>query len=178
MNLQKLNPWNWFKHEESSASSGTVPIRREDSTSLLHRDEWSHPLMQLHQRIDHLFDDVFRSFDPPYLSGVFRPNVDVSCNSENYSIALELPGLEKSDISIELKDDRLVISGEKQEQSKSEERHYYRIESRYGKFQRVLALPEDADPDGISAEMKQGILTLTIRRKAISTSDVKRISVQ
>ena len=87
------------------------------------------------------------------------------------------PGLEQKDLSIELKDRVLVIKGDKQQEQEEKDKHYYRIGRRYGAFERVIAVPDDADIDGISAGMDKGLLTVKIPKKAVADSEIKRISI-
>jgi len=147
-------------------------------------------MMQLHHEIDRLFDDAFRGF--PSLSRsplwgqmlndnfmqAFRADVNVASDDGQYTITLEAPGLEQKDLSIELKDRTLFIRGNKQQEQEENEKHFYRVERRYGAFERVLAIPDDANADEISATMKNGVLTVAIPRKDVPVSDVKKIDIQ
>lgn len=194
MNLQKLNPWNWFKHEDNDIERGAqIPVQREEaslsSPSLRQRDQ--HPVLQLHQQIDRLFDDVFSAFGVPSVKGVldkrtgagvgitgtYRPQVDVSGNEKQYEVALDVPGLSDNDLSIEVNGDVLTISGQKEERNEQKDKQFYRVERSYGAFQRTLSLPADADASAIQANLKEGVLTLTIPRLATKQRDVKRVAI-
>ena len=197
MDLQKLNPWNWFKHEESKTSGETlIPVKRpanEHEMPLFDRG-FSYPITQLHQEIDRLFEDAYKGLGFPlwgtqlsnspqyntskWLSNVtFRPNINVSGNEKNYQITLETPGLKKSDITIEINGDVLSIHGQKQEETENHDRHFYRVERSYGAFQRTLALPDDANVDDIQASMKDGVLNLTIPRRESKENQIKKITI-
>jgi HSP20 family protein len=71
----------------------------------------------------------------------------------------------------------LLIKGNKQQEQEEKDKHYYRIERRYGAFERVLAIPDDGNADEISATMKHGVLTVKIPRKELPDSSVKRIAI-
>jgi HSP20 family protein len=71
----------------------------------------------------------------------------------------------------------LTIRGEKKEELETKERHYYRMERSYGSFQRVLALPDDADQNAINASMKNGVLEINLARKPLAASETKRIPI-
>ena len=189
MNLAKLNPWNWFKHEEDdSPNSSHVPVTREGG-----KESSSYPgsLLNLHREIDRLFDDVVANFglspmrsmlaDPKTgtakLMGMYRPKIDVSCDDKHYEITLDVPGLTKSDISIDVNDDILTIYGKKEEKSENKEKHFYRVERSYGSFQRTLSLPDDVNADDISANLKNGVLTLDIPRQPNETQNTRNISI-
>ena len=108
----------------------------------------------------------------------FRADVNIASDDRQYTITLEAPGLEQKDLSIELKDRTLFIKGNKQQDQEENEKHFYHVERRYGAFERVLAIPDDAIADEISATMKNGILKVTIPRKDVPVADVKNIDIQ
>ena len=77
-------------------------------------------------------------------------------------IKAELPGVDKKDITIDLKDRRLTLSGERNYDNEVKEENYYRRERSYGKFQRSFSLPADVDSDRITAEFKNGVLRVEV----------------
>ncbi len=96
-------------------------------------------------------------------TNVWSPNVDMVENDNNYEVIVELPGVHKEDLKINLKDNILTISGEKKEQyekSNNTQIHYRSIW--YGKFYTEINLPRDADIEKIRAEFKNGILKIHI----------------
>jgi len=184
MDIKKLNPWNWFKHEEKQQRD--IPVKQGDILPA------SHPfsnMLQLHREIDRLFDDAFRGAAAPGQAPLlnrllgndfipaFHASVDVLSDDKNYTITLEIPGLEKKDISLELQDRMLLIKGNKQQEKEEKDKHFYRIERHYGTFERVLAIPDDGDAEQISASMKNGILTVTIPREDTVDSSVRKIEI-
>jgi len=190
MNLEKLKPWNWFKHEENDTGKGSqIPVSRSEAENLPLAGRGT--LMNLHREMDRWFEDAFKSFSMPSLdsnlqsrampgislSNIYRPQIDVSGDSNCYEINLEVPGLTESDLSLEVKDDVLTIKGEKEEHSEDKDKHYYRVERSYGSFQRTLALPDDAIGDEIKANLDKGVLRLEIPRRETATQEVKRISI-
>ena len=182
MNIKKLAPWNWFKDEEKSEGMN-VPVVRQQQQNF-------YPLGQLHQEIDRVFDNMFRSFGFPTLgfegslngpghsASLLRPNVDIAATDKEYTIAVEVPGVEQNNVKLELVDDSLVVKGEKVQERENKDRNYHRIERSYGSFQRVLSLPEDADRDGINAAFKNGVLTITLPRKAVTKTSGKVIEIR
>ncbi|EAR09951.1 Hsp20/alpha crystallin family protein [Reinekea blandensis] len=190
MKLDRLNPWNWFKHEEGlTAQSDQVPVqRRDDALPLASATD---PFWQLHREMDRLFDSAFRSFGFPQMRPglmdetrrltdqlpAFKPNLDVSGSDDQYEITLDLPGMKQDDIDIEVHNRTLTIKGETESKSEQDDRKYYCVERSYGSFQRTLALPEDASADDIQASMKDGVLTLKVPRVALAKDDVKRIEI-
>lgn len=185
MDLEKLKPWNWFKHEEGGQGASQIPVKREKAERMpLDRGG---SLMSLHRDIDRWFEDAFKSFGFPglepkamsemNLAGLFRPQLDISGDENSYEISLDVPGLTESDLSLEVRDDVLTIRGQKEERSEDKDKHYYRVERSYGSFQRTLALPDDANADEIKASLDKGVLKLEIPRRAAKSKDVKRISI-
>ena len=191
MDLHKLYPWNWFKHEEPEKAKHEVIPVKSDSQSLSPVSHINN-LNQLHREIDRLFDDAFRGFGLPDrsraeflnqffsddLTPAFKASINISSDDKQYTITLEVPGLSQDDVSIELKDRVLVIKGSKQEEQEDKDKHYYRRECRYGAFERVLAVPDDANVDNIQADMNKGLLTINIPRTEADKSDVKKISIK
>lgn len=190
MNLEKLKPWNWFKHEENSTDKGSqIPVSRGEAENLPQAGPGS--LMSLHRDMNRWFDDAFKSLDMPSLasnlqprampgislSNIYRPQIDVSGDSNCYEINLDVPGLTESDLSLEVKDDVLTIKGQKEERSEDKDKHYYRVERSYGSFQRTLALPDDAIGDEIKANLDKGVLRLEIPRRETPNQEVKHISI-
>jgi len=92
----------------------------------------------------------------------WTPRLDVNETDKDIFVDVELPGIEKKDVKVELKDNVLTISGERNQEKKSENQECCRVERHYGKFERVISLPESVDSGKISAEFKNGILGLKI----------------
>lgn len=186
MDMKKWIPWNWFKKEEEESGSA-VPVNRQSS-------EEPGPVLrnsigQFHREIDRLFDEAFRgwshlpsafnqAFLPGLNSGLLKPTLDLGASEKEYTVTVEIPGVDEKDIKLEIANDTLTIRGEKRQENEEKGKSYYRMERSYGSFQRVLSLPEDADQDGVTASFKNGILRVTMPRKALPQADVKRIEVK
>jgi len=174
MDIKKLNPWNWFHHEEEQARN--VPMRQGDQ-------QFYSPLAQLHRDIDRMFGNVFPGIGWGRLldvdDGMLRPNVDVSSTDKEYNITVEVPGVDEKDVKLELAPDgTLTVRGEKKQEKEQKDKNYYRVERSYGSFQRTLSLPEDANRDNINATFKNGVLTITCPRKAIAQTPAKQIEIK
>jgi HSP20 family protein len=89
--------------------------------------------------------------------------VEVFEDENNYIFEFEVPGLEEKDIEISVENRILKVAGERKTEEKSE--NGFRSERRYGKFSRSFRLPETADSEKIAANLKSGILTITVPRK-------------
>lgn len=105
------------------------------------------------------------------------PSVNISNASKAFEINVAVPGLDKKDVKIEVRDNCLVISSEKQYEKEDKNKNWIRKEYGYAAFQRMFQLPEGADPDKINAEMKNGVLSLKIAKLPGYESKVKQIAV-
>ncbi len=105
----------------------------------------------------------------------WAPAVDIKEESDRFVLHADIPGVKPEDIDVSMEDGVLTIKGEKESESKTEEKGYKRIERSYGSFYRRFSLPDTADPEGISAKSKNGVLEITIpKREAVKP---KKISV-
>jgi HSP20 family protein len=116
-------------------------------------------------RLNHLFSDsLFQpaQSDDAMSLGSWHPVVDMYDQNDRIVIKVELPGMEKKDIAVDVKDRVLTISGERNTDNEVKEENYYRRERAYGKFQRAFSLPADVDPDKIKADFKEGLLKVEV----------------
>lgn len=95
-----------------------------------------------------------------------RPLCDVAETQDHYEVRLDLPGMKPEDFDIELKQDELWISGERKEETEEKGKAWHRIERRSGRFQRVIPLGHDVDPDHVEAEYQDGVLRITVAKTA------------
>ncbi|MFC2075705.1 Hsp20/alpha crystallin family protein [candidate division KSB1 bacterium] len=95
----------------------------------------------------------------------FHPPVDLVESEEDYKILLELPGVNKDDLSISVRDDLLTVAGEKKvESGRGKELNYRHYERSSGKFHRSFQLPHEVDREAIEADYTNGLLTLRLPR--------------
>ena len=102
----------------------------------------------LQDRINRLFDDTLRGTaegDEQLMRGAWAPAVDIHESEEGFSVTADLPGVNKEDIKIDLKNNTLTISGEKKFEEKTPKENYIRIERSYGKFVRSFSMPNNID---------------------------------
>lgn len=106
----------------------------------------------------------------------WTPRVDINETEKNVIIEAELPGIEKKDVKVEVKDNLLTISGERKREEKTENTENCCVERHYGKFERSFNLGDNVTTDKVSAAYKNGILTLTLPKK--ETALPKEISIE
>ena len=115
---------------------------------------------------NHLIDQFFSDDLGEQGAGnsFFRPSTDIIETDDSYEVHLSLPGLKKEDIKIELNDNVLLISGERENRSEKKENKWHLSEISYGKFSRRFQLPEQVDKDKIEAGFEDGILKVMISK--------------
>lgn len=119
--------------------------------------------------LDRIFGDNFNRFfnqiDQELTSErAFSPPVDIYEAHDNLVFTCEVPGFEKEGIDINVDNGRLTISGERKFEEQ-EGRDYHRLERWYGKFFRSFQLPTTVDVDNISANLKSGVLTVSVPKR-------------
>ncbi len=132
-------------------------------TSLL--EDWSH----------------FHGFSPfPSIENPdFSPSLDIVDKKDKLSITVEVPGIEKDNIQIDINDKTLIIKGEKKSEDEQKDKDVYVRERCYGAFRREIELPPDSDTDKIDASYKNGILVLDIPKKNVKEEKkTKKIEIK
>ena len=184
MTIAKLNPWNWFKKENEQEQN--LPVTQTGEMA----QRTPSPLDQFHAEFDRMVDSVFSGFGLPspgrmhqwpgsgLSKAAIKPSVDVYGTDNEYVIEVDLPGVDEKDLSVELRDDMLVLSAHKQHEEKTEDKGYYRVERSYGSFRRVLNVPKDADRDNINAKLDKGVLCITMPRTKVVEGNARKIAVE
>jgi HSP20 family protein len=116
-------------------------------------------LLALHENVGHLVGTDAPGWTPP---------VDLYETPSDFVLSAELPGLSRDQIDIHAEENRIVIRGERAAVSGREIRceQYHRVERGHGRFSRAFSLPEPIDVTRITAELKEGILTVTMPKAA------------
>ena len=100
-----------------------------------------------------------------YIDGEWvAPASEASSDDKVYRIAVELPGVRQEDIEITVDDGVVTVKGEKKESREEKGETWYFSERQYGAFSRSFRLPADADPEKITADLKEGVLTLSVAK--------------
>ena len=107
----------------------------------------------LQTELDRLFGASVTSWAPP---------LDLHEDKDQYTVSLELPGLKREDISVQIEDGDLVITGERKSENVSESTEVHRQERFYGKFARTISLGAEVKAESVKAAYKDGILTVTL----------------
>jgi HSP20 family protein len=118
-------------------------------------------LESLRREMERLFDTFLseRRFEREF---TWAPAVEVKELPDKFVLRVDLPGIRKEDIKLEVSDNILTISGERKEEKEEKEAQYYRREIVYGSFHRSIQLPPSVDPEKITAKLENGVLTVEI----------------
>jgi len=109
----------------------------------------------------------------------FSPKVDIVEQKDHYRIDIDLPGLEAKDVRVTVEQNVLSISGDRKIEKEETSEGYSRFERSRGSFNRSFKLPEDVDPENISAVSKNGVLTVQLPKSAVTKArsiEVKTLS--
>lgn len=129
----------------------------------------------LQRQLNHLFDDFLPTLAENRFA--FAPAAEISETNEAYHLKLEVPGMKAEDLDIQVGKDAVSISGERKQETKAENNGVTRSEFRYGKFRRVISLPGMVQNTNVSAEYKDGILTLTLIKAEEEKNKVVKVQV-
>jgi HSP20 family protein len=135
-------------------------------------------LQETFERMNRLFNVVGTQVEPQAPRVDFVPAVNTREADDAYYLEVDVPGVKKEDISIDVEDNALRISGERKLEKSRVDDEFYRVESLYGKFERVFNLPEDVDPSKIEAEMEDGVLYIKIPKKQTVEKAPKKIEIK
>ncbi len=146
-----------------------LPTRRNDRALS--------PLLDIDQMFDRLrreffSPDTLRSFDESFI-----PKVEVKETEKNILVSSELPGMTEKDINVTLRENYLIIEGEKKSEKKKEEKGHFSSEFSYGSFYRSIPLQVEVDSDKVNAVYRNGILDVTLTKLEEGNQKAKRIEI-
>ncbi len=152
------------------------------------QEEWNPfaEMEQMQQEMNRMFNNSFwRGQGGSNMLGQmnhFDPTADIQETKEGYEVKMDVPGMDKADMNIQVKDHQLIVSGEKKtdQEVNNTNNKFYRRERSFGSFNRVMTLPEDANPEKVSAAYEKGILTVKIGKLDSRKNDqaMKKIEIK
>jgi HSP20 family protein len=124
-------------------------------------------LRALQDEVNRLFST---SFARPYSEegmtrGTWAPNVDIFENKDEIVLEAELPGMDREDFELTIENNVLTLRGERRFEKKEESGNFHRVERAYGTFSRSFTLPQTISHEGVSAEYKNGLLRVVLRKR-------------
>jgi HSP20 family protein len=108
----------------------------------------------------------------------FTPRVDVREEDNHVVVSAELPGIDQKDLDVTVTRDSVRIAGEKKHEEEKEERGYYRRETSYGSFERVIDLPSEIDENKAEAQFSKGVLTIRLPKSEQAQAKQKKIEIK
>jgi len=114
--------------------------------------------------VERLFDSFFSGSRTAAVAPPWAPAVDIAETEDAIVLTADLPGLGEEDISIEVDDGVLTVSGERRDERKDDEAGYRRLERSFGRFSRAMRLPRGTDPEAITAAFDRGVLEVRIAK--------------
>jgi HSP20 family protein len=127
------------------------------------------PFFEVQNEVRRLFQELihqpWEARSPSTATG-WQPCCDMAETNAAIIVEVELPGMKRQDVRVEVEGDMLHITGERRVTVEHEERQYSRMDRSYGRFERHLRLPASVDREGIRAKFRAGILTITLPKKA------------
>jgi HSP20 family protein len=174
------------------SSHDTDPKTRPTSTTLdrpgdVRRHQWVEPHRSWYELLDRL---PFGFWAPP--GGVTRsnwsrssdamnarwsPEVETFQRGDEFVVRADLPGLEKKDVTVDVQDDSLIIQGERSNEHREEREGYYASERSYGRFYRVIPLPEGAITDSVTASFRNGVLEVVTKAPPHEINRGRRVEI-
>lgn len=132
----------------------------------------------LQREMNRLFDSFGGETSPEQIArGSFVPPAEIRETPDAIHLKLEVPGIDAKDIDIQASAEAISIGGERKSETKTEEKGMTRSEFRYGKFRRVIPLPVRIQNTSVTADYKDGILTLTLPKAEEEKNRVVKVSL-
>ena len=129
----------------------------------------------LRHEIDRLFDHFQSENGDELQSALWAPRTDIAETDDHYVLRMDMPGLSRDDLMIELRNDTLTVSGERKVNHEDKGENIHRIERSYGRFYRAFTLPQASATEKVEARMEDGVLTIEVPKR--EESKPRRIEI-
>lgn len=157
-----------------------IPWRGKRQESALSTLEPNWPISAFRSEFDRMFDRFFQGALAPWgeVNGGagWLPSLDVTETEKEVTVRAEIPGVDPKELDITLSGQVLTFAGEKKEQTERKGENFYHAERRFGSFRRSVELPASIDAEKMTAEHKNGVVTIRFQKQPGATP--KRITVQ
>lgn len=147
------------------------------------------PIEKRFSEIEGFFDQAFsspflESFHFPEMTRLWKeslsswPKIDVKETKTEYRVIADIPGIKPEDINVEIDGHRLILRGTSQVKKEEKDERKHILERHSGSFYRSMSLPENVDPDRISAEQENGTISIIVPKRVSEKSPPKKIAIQ
>lgn len=147
----------------------------------LWKEEGVFPVFRLRSGIDRFFEDFFKgnlAMAPFQANGKPMPAIDVKETDEAITVDAEIPGLKQEEIKVSVEEGVLTISAERKQEKDEKTKNVHRLERYYGQMERKLALPASVEDGRVEAVYKDGVLHVTLPKKATAKSKAVKVQVK
>lgn len=196
--LNQINPLNWFKLKTSGFQKNQadkIDHRQNEGPVVSLNLDHNQPLNQIYRELDQMFDLVFgratRVFNLPTRvsrsiltgsnrligSGAFRSSVSKSDALKETQLSIDVSGFDRSDLSLELDNSRIIITGERRDKLAPSSKNYLATGRFYGRFRRCISLPDHVDVNKIEARLIDGELIISMPWRETAGSCSRRLSI-
>jgi HSP20 family protein len=130
-------------------------------------------------RMNRLFRESYSPEGPEeaLTSTSFAPPVDIYEDEHNITLKLDVPGIDEEDIDVRIENTTLTVQGERKIEKEEKEENFRRVERQYGSFTRSFTLPSSVDPGQVSAHYDQGVLKISLAKKAEAKPKTIKVNV-
>lgn len=136
-------------------------------------------LSDLRNEMDRIFETFFGERFPAFKEEFsFSPAIEVSETDNEIIVKAAVPGVDKKDLNISILDNNLIIKGEIKKEKEEKKKNYYKQEIAYGSFSRTIPLPAEVKVDEVKANMKNGIVTISIPKSEKAKAKEITINVE
>ena len=148
------------------------------------RQEPLNLLRQMTAELDRMFDEPWTLYRWPSVdvaspeAPAWAPKVDVVTKDNKLVTRVDLPGMKKEDVLVEVEDGFLTLSGERKKETKEEKDNFYREEREYGSFCRTVPLPNGVKADDVKATFNNGVLEVTVPLPSAETPNGRKIPIK
>jgi HSP20 family protein len=136
-----------------------------------------HNLSALQEQVNRLFDSKFSQNGDSSALSAWAPSVDAYETENELVIKADLPGTTEKDLDVRVENNMLTIGGERKFEQEVKEENYLRMERSYGSFHRTFSLPNTVDTQAIRAQYTDGVLTVTLPKRAESKPKQVKVNV-
>ncbi len=152
----------------------TITVRKENGNKSAPLSAWE-PFRAMRDLMNW---DPFREMSAlaSHPAAAFVPSVEIKETKDAYVFRADVPGVKESDLDITLTGNRLTIAGKREGEKQEQTDTFYAYECSYGEFTRSFTLPDGVDPNAVHADLKEGILTLSVGK--LPQAQAKKIAVQ
>jgi len=171
MTLSQIVPWG---------RSRDIPVRHSQRGG-----NYSSSLLSLQEDMNRMLEEFLGQEMSTEMADLPRmPSIDLVENEKDFKVKVELAGMDTEDINVEVTDDVLTLSGERQEETEDQSEQdkdrggYLRREISYGSFKRTIPLPQSANGKEANATFKNGILTIDVPKKPESIQQPRKLDIK